>query len=309
MFNKDQERYWDGDLQLYLCLTQLCNWRCDYCDFPVMKNRRSVTIKDLRTQLPMIKEATKDLNIEFSIEGGELGMMDQDTLDFFFENGPSETYFLATNGLFFKQGYYERYKEKIHTVLYHVRKEINDGFSFMDHNTECIIWHTIVVHKKNLGLLPEFLDSHIDNIWFPHVIQPRTSNLDLMDYDYYKKIYEIVKDRPNVHRFFKERYKLIVENMQTKDWLDIKIKLCCNDYTKLIINMPSYKIHRCCISMDTDHIEFTKDNLYNTIHSIPSFSAWDNVCKDCIANFVFHDFKEPNRFSKIIKNIAKGSNK
>ena len=300
-------RYWDGDLQLYLCLTQLCNWRCGYCDFPLMKNPRSVTINDLKSQLPLIKEATKDLHVEFCIEGGELGIIDTSVLDYFFENGPAETYFVATNGLFFKVGYYERYKKYIHTVLFHVKSDINEGlFSFTNYETDCEIWHTIVLHKKNLHIFSEFLDIYPNYIWFPHVIQPRTANLDLMDYEYYKKIYEIVKDRPNVHTFFKNRYKNIIENIENKSWIDTKRRLCCNDYTKSIINMPANRIHRCCISMDTDSVNLSYDNLYNVMHGRQTFPSWDDVCTDCIANFIFHDFTEPDRFKSIVSNMSKG---
>jgi hypothetical protein len=214
---------------------------------------------------------------------------------------------VATNGSFFKEGYYNRYKDKIHTVLYHIRSEINDGFSFPDYHTECILWHTLVIHKENLDLLPSLLDSYPQYTWFPHVIQPRTHNLDLMDYPYYKRIYDIVKDRPNVHRFFRERYKSIVENIQNQEWIDNKRRMCCNDYTKPMINMPAYKIHRCCISMDTTDVELTYDNLYKTMHSVPLYSNWDEVCTNCIANFIFHDFTEPNRLKNIVSNMAKGA--
>lgn len=300
-------QYWYGDLQLYFCLTELCNWKCSYCDFPLLEEKKHVDLDYLNEILKMVRKVSSRINIEFSVEGGELGLLPEKTLDSFFNSGLARTYFVATNGLFYKKGYYKKYKDKIHTILYHVKPEFSENdYDFNYLKTNCITWHTVVISKENLNYLGSLLDYHPNIVWFPHVLQPRIPDLDIMDITYYNKIYETVKNRNNVHQFFINRYKKINEIFWDGNYMKMLRELCCNNYTKAILNLPDKKIHRCCISMNTSSVDLTEKNIIKLLSNDPLFPIWDPVCEDCIANFIFRDYLlKSNESIQIIRKMMK----
>ena len=283
------------ELELYFSMTEKCNWNCFYCDFPTINKPSQVDINYLKEIVPKIKKITDKFKIQMCIEGGELGLVDEEILDYMFiESGLVDNqvkWHIATNGLFLKKGYHKKYKENIRSILYHVKPDIdqNTNFnfnSFEEYNFD--IFYTIVVHKKNIPLLKNFFNFHKGKLFVPHVLQPRIKGLDLLDLNYYTEIYNIIKDCSNVHPHFITRYKYIIENFDNQHLMNLKRKFCCENYKKMMIDFPNNKIIRCCISMGTDKIEFNETNLNNTLkNNIGIFPKWDVTCKNCIAGFVF----------------------
>lgn len=281
--------YVDFDRWVWISLTQKCQWRCWYCDHPLIKNPRTADIEYFREFAEMFKDIKANSNLEVSLEGGEIGLLDKTYLDEVFDSNLSETYTITTNGLFMKNGYHERYVDKIHHILFHVVPEMNQNLEFDDYKFDpsIHILYTMVIHKNNIKYLDRFLSAHKDKIFLPHFLQPRITDLNFMNKEDFQKIYDIICDKPNIEDHLKNRVLEIIDSFDNPDKLKAYRFACCNIYNKIIINLPLKKIHRCCISMNTDAIDLTYENLKKVIYNKPAYSFHDNTCNDCIANFVW----------------------
>lgn len=302
-------------LHLYHSLSQMCNWKCHYCDHPLINNPVHSDLDYLKATIPQLQEVTKNFDIEHCVEGGEIGLIPISILDFFFfKSNFADSYHVATNGAFMEKGLHERYRDKIHSILYHVKPDIMDGsFDFPDYKKHDIdFFYTIVIHRNNIDLVTDFLDYNSDKLFVPHVLQPRREGLNFLDLELYSQIYEIVKDRENVRQGFKERYKFIVENFGKDNLMESRRKICCNNYTKSVINYPTKKLIRCCISMQSDSINLTSQTLNSILTNEDLiYPLWDNTCNDCIAGFIFRDIyysdsiDDKQDFRKVLKKMAK----
>ena len=302
-------------LKLYHSLSQICNWNCFYCDHPLIINPSHADIDYLRLLFPILQQVTKNYKIEHCVEGGEIGLIPEDILDlFFFESNFDNTYHVATNGKFLERNLHERYCDKIHSLLYHVKPDIKKfDFDFQDYNHFGIdFFYTIVIHRGNIDLISDFFDYHSDKKFAPHVLQPRREDLSLLDFELYKEIYDIVKEKDNVVSGFVKRYKYIIDKYHKVNYLESRRKLCCNNYKKMAIDYANKKLVRCCISMQSDSVDLNDDNLRNALDNDNAvFPSWESMCTDCIASFVFEDIyyaKTINKsqdFLKILKKVAR----
>lgn len=300
------------DRECYISFTDVCNWKCPYCDFPD-KKKVHVDFEKMKEQIDLIKQCEIDsgLKWEYQIEGGELGTLPEKHLDwFFFESNLDKSYHLATNGLFIDK-YWNKYGKYIHTMLFHTRPDFTDGDSTdikiydLDFPANAM-YYVIVVHKNNLEIFEQLLKKYPNVMWFPHVLQPRVKGLDIMDKSYYEKIYNIVKESENVHESFRNRYKYI-SDLTNEKVLKTRRKMCANSMTKFVISLPNNSISRCCISTGTSTVELNYENLLKLFKGISPFPAEEPVCDGCIANFLFRDyFSNPNdkRTKQILKNMS-----
>lgn len=285
-----KKSYVDFDKGIWLSLTEKCNWKCWYCNYPNREKPQTISLEYLDYALSVIKNCIQGKNIEVSVEGGEIGLCSRKLLDKFFYSDLSETYTVTTNGLFMKNNYHNLYRDKIHHILYHVLPEIEDNkLDFPKHiyDGSIEVLHTIVIHKGNLHLIDEFFDMHPYQIWVPHFLQPRRTELDFMSRDDFKYIQEIIKSKDNIHPDVLPKVEMIAD-VNYYQWKTHQ-KLCRNIYTKPIIDLPRGKIHRCCVSMETSSIDFNEENLQKVIDNEFVFPFKDSTCKQCIANFVWID--------------------
>lgn len=284
-------------------LTDNCNWNCWYCDFTQKKQRLGDVDSDYLKWFIEIARTIFDDSMDILVEGGEIGVVDRNILDIFFESNLLKKYTITTNGEFMKKNYHNIYKDKIHHILYHPITDVNkDDMTFIKYgdtmNKDITLYHTIVMHKNNIQYLDKFYDNHTDCIFTPHLLQPRIKNLDFLTLDEIKSIYNIIKDKENIYIHFKERMKTIIHYMEldknNKSILQKMRYTCGNVYYKPTIDLPNKKIKRCCITIDNcDAVELTEENLiklYNNDTTL--FPKTDALCSDCISNFVWrHNIK------------------
>lgn len=304
----------DAPLQIYHSLTQVCNWKCPYCEFPNITSPEHTDIEYFKVILSQIKKITDKYDIEHCVEGGELGLAPVALLDLFFNSELAKSYHVSTNGNFLEKDYHNKYYDKIHSILYHVKPEIIDTtYDFNDYHIYGIrFYYTIVITKENIDLIDSFFSYHPDKLFVPHVLQPRTKNLSLMNIDYYKKIYDIVKDKKNIVSGFIKRYKFIIDNFEKENFMGGRTLICCNDYVKMMIDYTTKTLIRCCISTESDRVELTIPNLKTSLENDkPIFPSWDETCKECIAGFIFKDIYYTDSIEgrhNFLKSIKKMSN-
>lgn len=304
----------DFEKQWYFSLTEKCSWNCWYCDFPTKQNPKHAPIEYVLEVFDMIKEITgRDQSIEYSIEGGEIGLLDEDYLTQIFNSGLGDTYNVATNGLFMEKGYHRIFAKNIHYILHHVQPELFVPFRVPTYDLaeDILTYYTFVINKKNLPILEEVLKQceHLNSYILPHILQPRKPGLDLLSLDDFKYMYEVLNASPIIKPDFKTRVAHIIERYDDEKWLSNTRTICANVYTQPIFDLPNKRINRCCISITGDSVPITYENIEKLYKNEKMFDTLkDSVCDGCIANFLWHDFrhkKYQKEYIKIIKGFAK----
>jgi hypothetical protein len=299
----------DFEKQWYFSLTQKCSWNCWYCDFPKIQNPNHAPIEYVLEVFNMIKEVTgRDQSIEYSLEGGEIGLFDEEYLDKIFDCDMGDTYNIATNGLFMKKGYHKRYHDKIHYLLYHVQPELTKDFMVTEYETDILTYYTFVINKRNLPILSDILKKceSLNSYVLPHILQPRTNGLDLLSKDDFIEMYNILKASPIIKPDFITRVERIIDKLDNEKWLSQHRSICANVYTQPIFDLPNKRINRCCISISGDSVPITYENIEKLYKNEKMFDTLtDRVCDGCIANFLWHDFRH-KRYLKEVIQIFKG---
>jgi MoaA/NifB/PqqE/SkfB family radical SAM enzyme len=302
-----RKTFQDFKSQWYISLTEKCNWHCSYCDFPTKAEQKPADLEYIIQTFDAIKKATNaDPSIEYMLEGGEIGLMSEYDLDKIFHSGLAETYTVTTNGLFMERGYHERYKDKIHYILYHVKPDLFLPFSFKEYDVDpsIMVQYTFVITKQNLKLLPYVLEQceNVKHFFQPHILQPRREGLDFLTKEDFEFLYDTIKDSLIIREHFKERVQRIIERFDDEKWLDGKRALCSNVYTQPIFDIPNKKINRCCISITGDAVDITPENIEKLYTNKRLFSTIkDKVCDGCIANFLWHDFRHKERLKEVVR--------
>lgn len=296
------------DREYYLSLTEKCNWNCAYCDFPKKELCKTVPIEQVLEAIELIKKVTNNSDrIDYCLEGGEIGLLTTDYLDQIFDSGLAETYTVTTNGLFMQRGYHERYKDRIHYILYHVMPDLAEQFNFTDYEFDprITVHYTIVITKDNIQHLEGFLDYHADKMFLPHIMQPRTDDVEFLAKDHYQRLHDIIKDRSNVTPGFKSRLPKILAKCEDPDWIAMTRTKCANVYTQPIFDLPNMMINRCCISITGDAVPFNEENLTRLWNNEILFhQKKDKVCDGCIANFMWHEWNF-EKYSKEVQEILR----
>ena len=301
----------DFDKQWYFSLTEKCSWNCWYCDFPKIKDPKHAPIEYVLEVFDMIKEITgRDQKIEYSIEGGEIGLLDEEYLTKIFNSGLGDTYNVATNGLFMEKGYHRTFSKNIHYILHHVQPELFLPFRVKTYDlvSDILTYYTFVINKRNLPILEEVLKQceGLPSFVLPHIIQPRTPGLDLLTLDDFKYMYEIINESPIIKPDFKTRVARIIERHDDTEWLDVHRGVCANVYTQPIFDLPNKRINRCCISISGDSVPITYENIEKLYTNKKMYGTIkDSVCDGCIANFLWHDFRNKKYFKEVLQ-IYKG---
>jgi len=292
-----RHRWSDFNKQYYISLTEYCNWKCSYCDFPTLENHHSPSIDQALKSFDMLKEATNhDQMIEYGLEGGELGILSQDYLDQIFAHDLAETYVVCTNGLFMERGYHDRYADKLHYIMHHVQPDItlNQSIPQYEYDPSIQVDYTFVIDKPTLysGAIEKILteNPHPTRQFIIHVLQPRKPGLDLLTIEDFKYLHSILDGRTNVNPWFIKRVERIIKNLDNTSWLNSRRTICANSFQQPIFDLTNNRINRCCISITGDSIPYTLENLkklYKNEKVFPNVN--DKVCDGCIAGFLWSD--------------------
>jgi len=191
-------------------LTEDCNWDCEYCYFTDLEKRRSPKLEVFQNHLPYIKKImdkveraiSPDINwtghgqvweenkrkgsrLCIDIQGGEVGTMPIDILQYFFETLDFHKVAVSTNGEFLKKGYHldEKIRPYVGYIMWHVTDDINSTVE-VDYNDDEIFISKGIVHN-DVDEIVEFLkrNSHItfDYVEFEFDIKEKKT-MDILMY-------------------------------------------------------------------------------------------------------------------------------
>ena len=295
---------------MYVSLSEKCQWNCKYCEFPTFQDTAiDAKIDNLKKQVQIIKQFNTS-KWNWCIEGGELGVMSKKVLDYWFlESDVSSTYHVATNGLFLKK-FWDDYKDKIHTVLYHCLPDVKkDSVIPIYDISPDILYYTVVITPDNLKYCDKLFSKYSDLNWSIHVLQPRIQGTVKIDKDFYKRLISVIGKYDNIPKVYIKRYQDIISDDSTIKFKQKRL-ICANDYSKPMLDLVKNEINRCCITYTGDRVPFNAENFQKLLNNDKLFPLVEkDRCNQCIAGFIYdknrnwikNDFKRAVKIQNVIK--------
>lgn len=255
-------------------ITEVCNWECEYCLFPKIKNKKHTSIEKIEKHYRYINEIIKKLDFPVSVQGGEIGLVPVNILECFFSkiNKPID---VSTNGEFLKRNIHNNpiIKSKINKILLHVTNNIQEkiNINFDIENSIC----GIVDISNNPIEIKKFIEKN-KHIYFEYIDYDNGIYDEIKPHSHFD-LYEAIKNLNNVSNWAKER-------LTTR--FDKNLKECQNQCMRLhpciFVDLVNEKIPLCIRNYNTVYKELNKENLIETIKGINSFDYTNNTCKSCI---------------------------
>jgi hypothetical protein len=265
-----------------------------------MKNSSNTTISILGKHLGYIKEIRQKLEKNgirtlIEIQGGEVGLLDKNTLRYFFSELGCPIC-VSTNGKFMENNYHKVHgiREYINEILWHVCQSPNDFKIETVYDDPEIFINNGIVHC-NINHIGKFIRRN------PHI----TLNYVELEYDIYKKrstrrdeyssLYNEIKGCPNVTMYAKERiFKRISDSTKTPDK--------CRDYhLGLIFDMVNETICRCQRCPECS-IPLTKENIIRRLTTPPKF-IFEKECSGCDScTRLFYDKYNIKSIEQVMRN-------
>jgi hypothetical protein len=257
-------------------LNQKCNWSCSYCG--VSNKDKSTTIEILKTHLPYIKDIYNKISYLFDmklmIQGGEIGFIDTDVLEYLFKYWGEEIY-VSTNGELFN------IKSKI------IHDNINEYLFHISPDTNTDIKEYPKLKKNNIGICCDSKDpikirnyiKKYDDIYFNFVDYESDVNKPCISEDFDdQSLYDNIKDLENVSDYAKER---ILNRINNTTKLSTSRDICSSLNHVVMIDFVNERIVQCTRNFDKAFIPLTKENLIKTLTETDVFTGMDNNCESC----------------------------
>jgi organic radical activating enzyme len=276
-------------------LTTDCNWNCYYCYFPKRNNKKYITkeIIDKYNWLWDLLNVLYQKNDIFSFQGGEIGLIDIDILEYLFSKF-KHTIWIDTNGLFLEKGYHKKLKKYIEGIFYHVVEDPKNLIKVKKYNTDIHISYGVVGEPEYLYDFVKF-NSHI---YFDYVdIESSKKNFK---YENYKKEIEQLLELPNVN---KNKINEILKYRMNKNIKQIQ-QQCRISNKFLSFNLVDEILALCTTKNNHIGIPLTKENLIKMIISKPIQNFKNHNCdlcyRTCFSEGENIDFRNNIMLKKII---------
>ena len=191
-------------------VTERCQYSCEYCDIPHIKDPKDYDIVTFLRYINMINEYPLD---HITITGGEPGLLSPQRLGILFDNIKHDI-IINTNGEFIARGYYKRWEDQISMIDYHVT---NVGQFFL---------YDIDTSQKDDCGFPKGrynLVAHRENQEFIELIEMEYPNIDFHIHPYDDKLNE-----PRFRTGYKSPYIECYRAVKEIDFVNSKLVDCCS---------------------------------------------------------------------------------
>jgi len=260
-------------------LTEVCDWECNYCQFPLLNSPNELTTEKIIKHTPYIKEIiSKTENPYVEMQGGEIGLIGSNMLALFLEELDQQI-IVSTNGLFMERGYHlnERIRPYLREIMWHVCDKPGDYKLEVDYNDDDLFINKGIVHD-DISNIVTFIRRN------PHI----TFNYIELECDIrhkrshhvedYRRLYDHIVELSNVSNNALQIVKRRIDNPDS-------ISDRCRKYHSVVsINLASETI--CLCQRVTDiNVPLTRDNLIGRLKEFPNkfFEQRDSMgCASCI---------------------------
>lgn len=225
-------------------LTEDCNWDCDYCHFPSVKNPRTTTIEILQRHLPYLKDW--EITGYMDVQGGEIGLVPENILEYFLETMGRKMYF-STNGVFLNKKMHlnEKIRPYIKMIQWHVFPNPNGDAYVENIKDKGIIITRGIVHDDADEMI-DFLNNnkhlYIEYIDFDYSLDSVVTH----DRAKYMDLYHKLNHLENISEGAKNRIR---DRAQEKEGLRM---VCKTSNDSVLIDLVNEKICLCQRNMNVN---------------------------------------------------------
>jgi organic radical activating enzyme len=256
-------------------LTEVCDWKCPYCYFTNIKQKEPNlnTIKKHIFYIKKIIDELGDLVVNIDIQGGEVGTIPLEILEYFFQT-IKKPITISTNGMFIEKGYHENEKIKpyINSIFFH----------YYDFYTDNTIKNYIL---KDIPVLRGIVHNNVDEI-----VSFIKKNNDVI-FDYIEFEFDIEKsNKVNFLMYHDLLNKIIgLDNISNNAMNIIYSRLSekedhrdnCKNYNhSILIDMVNEAICLCQRQLDVN-IPLTEKNLIHRLKTFPKHIFEKSNCESC----------------------------
>jgi hypothetical protein len=255
-------------------MNQKCDWDCPYCYFRHFRFD-NVSLEVYQKHLPYIKKIIDklgDLVVNIDIQGGEVGLIPVEILEYFFQT-LKKPIVVSTNGMFMEKGYHNNplIKPYIDRIFFHYWDF--SGRKTKDYDIKDIPVLRGICHSRVDGLV-NFIKGNPD-VMFEYVEfefdidEPRK-----MDVDMYNSLYESIQDFDNVSEYAKG-----IIRGRLNERPDHRNN--CRRYNhSILIDLVNAKICLCQRQLDIN-IPLTEENLLYRLRTFPKDVFDNDHCETC----------------------------
>jgi len=259
-------------------LTEKCDWNCEYCYFSNISKQKGPKIETLQKHLPYIKRILDILNhnnlfINTDIQGGEVGSIPLEILQYFFQTIKYKTA-VSTNGEFLRRGYHldEKIRPFIGAILWHVSTKFDSKIE-VDYNDKDVFISRGIVHHD----IDEMVNFIKDN---PHII------FDYVEFEF--NLNDIRTMRASMYHSLINRLK-DVENVTTNARTILEMRLLENENLRdnckaangsIVLDLVNENICLCQRSPD-DCMPLNRASLIKRLTGFPNQFFEGKGCNTC----------------------------
>jgi len=258
-------------------VTEECNWKCKYCDFPKIRNPKTTNMEILSKHLPYIKKIMDELGelvVFCDIAGGEIGLLSIETLRYIFKTIDRKIV-VSTNGLFMEKKYHldPILRPYISGLWYHIHPKPGNFKIDYDYIDDDIFINRGIVHD-NADEMVDFIKSNpqieFNYVEFEYPIDVKRE----MNSSMYVYLINKIKNLPNV-----TNNAIQILNDRLSEPKDLKER-CKNHNQTMLIDLTRERICLCHRAMNSS-IPLNEENLKKRLISNPKDIFDSEQCKSC----------------------------
>lgn len=278
-----------------------CDKNCSYCDY------NEITYKKLNyelfpNQLQMTSDFINKNKFDYSITGGETGLIDKSMFEMIF-NSIQRKSIIATNGLFIRKNYDELYDEYIKEIYYHCVEEITSDVIVKKFDNPKIKY-LIVVHANNINQLSDFLKNNEHINFDIKLIERRAEKIPpLLGINDLYHLMKIVSTHPNINSNIISNLSTFISLIEDDKINNIRMNCSRRCFTPQIDFV--HNVIRKCYKSYTKFptIELTRENLISVMkYKIKKFHISNDICNSCT---YIYNFKHINSITMTRHTISR----
>lgn len=295
----------DSSVYLYFefQLIDECNWNCSYCNYAYTKCKskdRVKVCKHTQNSLLTIKKILDKLHNKIRIfmlaQGGEIGLLSEKELDFFFETMYPYKFTISTNGAFIDKNYHVRYKDSISQVHLHLVEDLTNNVQ--PYNLTPLIIPGVVSTNYNITDIDCFIKSNPSLKYFDFELPLQTTVTPKI----WKNIVDcrryIINNYPNL-------YDKCDNNIRSFDVLRSHQKGCIKFNKIITFDLVSNTIHPCSVKNKHISIELTQDNIIKLLCGYNVFASDLLNCGNCMRCCFTFDSMYTSKVIKLKQSLSK----
>ncbi len=266
--------------KMSLFLTEECDKKCFFCDIGKIEKPKGLDEFYLSQMLPYIDKS--DAFYHYTITGGEPGLVKKDSWRFIFDTIKCHPIRINTNGMFFENGLWDEYNEKIWQIGLHV--DLDKPIPYQIESEK--VWYYVPVHKRNYKQFCYFVRQYpkLNFSIIPYIHKDQTLNINdyALDDEEIKHVLDDISPLSNVADCTKEMLSLMNRNVKST----ILFRDACKEnYVQPLIDFVNGRIGRCVFSYtNNSYRKLTFQTMDELLTGKLIFNNTDtscNVCNEC----------------------------